>query len=53
MFSLELEEETGTEATIKQQKNLIGLIKQMDKDTRKVANVIAENPNTKRELKES
>ena len=55
LVSMELEEEDErtTDSLSKLQKKLVNLIQQLDKESRKVAKLVSENPNTKREIKES
>ena len=47
------EGEVTTDSLSKLQKKMITLIQQLDKESRKVAKLVSENPNTKREIKES
>ena len=55
MPSIDTEEpkEDKTDSLAILQRKLISLITQLDKEARKVAKIIADNPNTKREIKES
>ena len=56
MASLDIEEpreEEAADSLVKLQRKLINLITQLDKEARKVSKIIADNPNSKRDIKES